>query len=310
MQIDSLPSLRGIEIDINSLEKFSVRNLKSLKMLTLAFKEEINESLMSTRIFEDVSYIEELNIHGTFSNLNLNILDNLNCLTLSGQINSKDFNLSLSNNLQELMIGLSNIGNEQITKLFDGQIFPNLKSLKISLKIYSNLITKLEKKMFEGFPMLKIFSISDNEELRIIDYDAFSSLTNLVDLQLIGNSIEKIDHRTFSALTKLETLDLNRNQIECIEENTFSNLKNLTKLNLGNNLLSTLKPKSFYGLRNLKQLNLYHNKLSDFDLRIMDNFEKIEIIDLYSNHIQKDNIEIVKHIIEKNHSRFNNPQLN
>jgi hypothetical protein len=156
--------------------------LKSLKKLDLSIKEEIDESVMSTKIFEDVSYINLLYLTGTFSNLNLDKLDNLERLHLCGKININDFNLNLSDNLHHLSIRLLNIGNEQITKLFDGHKFPYLETLEIVdnpfNKTESNKITKLERKMFEGFPSLKMLNISYNQELRTIDYDAFSSLSN------------------------------------------------------------------------------------------------------------------------------------
>ena len=282
MLIDSLHSLRCIRIDLYSLEQLSLRNLKSLKKLDLSIIEEINESEMSSRIFEDVSYINVLYLNGTFSNLNLDRLDNLERLHLCGKININDFNLNLSANLHHLSIRLLNIGNEQITKLFDGHKFPYLETLEIIdnpfNKTESNKITKLERKMFEGFPKLKLLNISYNQELRIIDYDAFSSLTNLVDLQLIGNSIEKIDNRTFLALSKLESLNLSDNIIESLEETMFSNLKNLIKLELNGNPLTQLNPQSFFGLGNLKELDLAYNKLNVFELFILDNIDKIEKI--------------------------------
>lgn len=242
----------------------------------------MDESI-STRVFEHLEHINLLRLIGSFSTVNLDRLVNLEKLVLGGVLQD-DFNFSLlkslSNNLKELSCYLK-INNDQMIKLFDGHIFPYLK-----LSIRSSEITKLEKKIFEGFPMLQTLKIANNEELLSIDNDAFESLNNLVDLQLKNNYIEKIDHRTFSAaLIQLQTLDLRSNKIECIEENIFSNLKNLTHLDLSYNLFSTLNPQSFYGLGNLEILDLSDNNLTDFDMGILDNLGKIELIFLYSNSI-------------------------
>ena len=125
--------------------------------------------------------------------------------------------------------------------------------------IESSRITKLEKKLFDGFPMLQSLNISYNEELRIIDYDAFSSLTNLVNLYLHDNCIERLDYRTFSKLVNLVTLNLSNNFIMSIQENTFSNLKNLIKLDLTRNQLITYSRK-FYGKDIVKKFNLLYKK--------------------------------------------------
>ena len=207
--------------------------------------------------------------------------------------------MSLSKNLQELSIRLLNISNDQITRLFEGHIFPYVVKLEINGEIYDHSyptkITRLEKKMFNGFPTLQTLSVNYNKFLRKIDSDAFSSLNRLVHLNLKRNFIEKLDERSFSALSQLETLDLSENEIECLQENLFSNLKNLSKLDLSaNRLSSTLNPKSFYGLRNLKELNLSCNKLAHFDMRILDNFEKIKRIYHLFTDIQSDKIEILE----------------
>ena len=245
------------------------------------------DEINSTRIFEQLSSIKLLRMKGCLSNFNLDSLVNLEKLSLSGEIND-DFNFglleNLSNHLQELSIDLK-IDDYQISKLLDGHNFPCF----LTLNLKSSKITKLEKKLFQGFPMLQTLNITYNEKFRSIEYDSFSCLTNLVHFHLNNNCIEKLDNRTFSTLIHLEILNLSNNKIESIGENTFSNLKNLTFLDLSNNLLSTLNPQLFFGLGNLETLDLSHNKLTDFDMRILDNLGKLKIIYLYSNSISNQN---------------------
>ena len=283
VELDGISSIKFLVFYVKSLDRFSARNLKSLKELYLKFDGLMNE-INSTRIFEQLSNINLLQLKGCFSNLNLDSLVNLEILSLSGEIND-DFNFglfeNLSNHLQELSIDLK-IDNYQISQLFNGHIFPYVKSLTI----HSSTITKLEKKLFQGFPILQALNFDYNKELLKIDNDAFSSLSNLIYLKLNSNCIKKLDQINFSPLINLEILSLKDNQIESLEENIFSNLKNLKELDLSYNRLSTLKPQSFCGLENLEKLNLSDNKLTDFDMRILVNIGKIERIQLEFTYIR------------------------
>ena len=257
IELDGLFSLESLHLSLHSLEQFSARNLTSLKCLRLDIKNPIDDRM--SLIFENLTSLKELVINGVFSNLNLDSLVNLDKLELYGSIN-QEFNYELLKNLcehlQKLSICCSNIDDEQISELFYGHKFPCL----LKLTIESSRITKLEKKLFDGFPMLQSLNISYNEELRIIDYDAFSSLTNLVNLYLHDNCIERLDYRTFSKLVNLVTLNLSNNFIMSIEEETFSNLKNLIKLDLTRNRLIISYSRTFYGKDILKKLNLLYKK--------------------------------------------------
>ena len=208
-----------------------------------------------SNIFENLSSIKELNIYGVLDNFNLDFLVNLKSLKLSEKI-TNDFNFglfnNLSNNLRELSISISNIDDEQMTKLFYNRNFPCLEYLEIKF----TKITKLEKWLFDGFPNLQNLFIAHNKELRQIDNDVFSSLTDLGHLRLNNNCIKTIKHSHFSKLINLHTLNLNANRIEFIEENCFSNLKNLISLSLMNHKLLELNPQLFNGLENLKELCL------------------------------------------------------
>lgn len=59
--------------------------------------------------------------------------------------------------------------------------------------------------MFKGIGTLPNLSISYNQELRIIDSEAFSSLTNLVDLKLRDNRIEKIERNFLSTYSSTDS---------------------------------------------------------------------------------------------------------
>ena len=263
-ELDGLSSLEILDVRLESIERISLRNLPSLKHL--------------------VWKSNKLNL-----NINLDDLINLEKVKISGRIdNGLYFNFGIfkkiCNHLQELSLSLSNISNEQITELFHGLNFPAL----VKLHIQKSEVTKLEKRMFKGFPMLQSLTINENSKLRRIESDAFSSLTNLIELNLDRNSIDSINQKHFSRLIKLNILNLYNNRIGYIKEKAFSNLKNLTKLSLGGNCLRELNPHSFIGLENLKSLDLSDNRLKKFDLSIIDYIGKIEKIALLHNSISNE----------------------
>jgi Leucine-rich repeat (LRR) protein len=99
-------------------------------------------------------------------------------------------------------------------------------------------ITKIEKKMFDELPMLEKLMINNNKDLRIIEEDAFSNLTQLVYLYLNKNRIESLGAWTFFELANLNHLDLSYNQLESIDENLFSGQQNLKTLYLRGNRLT------------------------------------------------------------------------
>ena len=280
--LDGLTSLKYLYLSLDSVERFSARNLPSLTHLNLSSKH-FNNSI-SMQIFENLSNIKELELNGVFSDINLDDLVNLEKLSISGEID-QDFNSGLfkniCNNLQELSINIRNLDDEIMSELFYGLNYPYLVKLDL---MYSK-ITKLDKELFDRFPMLESLNITYNNELREIDDDAFSSLTNLVYFDLRRNCIDSINHKQFSKLISLKSLNLSYNKILFIEEKSFSNLNNLANLDLSANSLLTLNPKSFIGLGNLKFLNLSSSVFRYFDLSIPDNFANFEKINLTRSRI-------------------------
>ena len=151
--------------------------------------------------------IEELYLYGNFSDINFDIFCNLKKLKLCGDI-LDGFNFDLFKNiciqLEELSIKFGNMDDESITKLLYGRNFPKISSLSIC----NSKITRLEKKLFDGFPMLQSLKVSNNTELKTIDKDAFSDLKNLKYLHLKNNKLSELDPELFSGLVNFEMLYL------------------------------------------------------------------------------------------------------
>ena len=286
MKIEGLCSLETLGLKFHSLDKVKLRNLLSLRDLSLDLEEPITSEVLLKLVNKSLPNIEVLNLSGKFSFFRLDgdSFSNLKRVTLFG-ILLDEFNLGLFNNLcnrlEDIIIGCANMDDEFLAKLFYGRNFPYLRSLCIS----GTTITKLEKKLFYRFATLQKLMISFNRELQIIDHDAFSNLTHLNSLYIRNNCIESIDSRLFSRLVNLESLNLSNNRLIVIKKSLFSNLHNLNILCLSDNYLGLLDPKSFVGLDNLKNLDVRGNRLRRFDLDILDNIPHIEEIDLSGNTI-------------------------
>ena len=287
INLDGLSSIYFLHLGLDSLEGLSIRNLSSLRHLELSFFNRFQiDSTIQSKVFNDLPNIEYLSLHADLlSNFNLDSLVSLKSLTLEGNLD-KDFNFDLLKNLchklKKLTIKIYNLDNKSLDKLFCGHHFSILDVFTIRLP---NDMTKLEKKLFNGFPMLQSLILNDSKHLREIDQDAFSNLGQFASFDLSNSNIESLGNHYFSSLIYLKYLNLSINRLKSIEANLFSNLTNLRGLDLSHNQLTTLDPKLFSSLKNLIWLSLDYNLLVQFDLCIMDYIKEIKKISALGNSI-------------------------
>lgn len=101
-----------------------------------------------------------------------------------------------------------------------------------------------------------------NNSLTTVPTVTFINLTNLEILELSENQISIIEHDAFVGLTKLLNLDLRLNALTNLTNDIFHNLTRLTLLYLSHNYLSLIVPQAFRGLGNLRQIWLGHNEMA------------------------------------------------
>lgn len=139
---------------------------------------------------------------------------------------------------------------------------PNLEYLTLG----NNLISDITYQSFEGQTQLKNLYLHNNKIQKLHTY-SFSSedrthLTGLQVLHLENNGISFIDGNTFKNLTSLRQLCLAYNRITKLTINVFSGLKHLHALDLRYNFIVDINPNTFIALDALIYLHLSHNNLT------------------------------------------------
>ena len=210
-----------------------------MRNLDIDVRSEINHD-SSTKLFEIFPNIESLNLHGKFSNINLDRFVNLKKLSIYGLL-SNDFNFDLfkniCNQLEYLKIRLNNLNDENISKLLIGHNFLNV----LDLEIFNSKIIRLDKKLFDGFPNLQSFYAKYNQALKTIDKDAFSNLNNLKLLGLnFNNQFSYLDPELFSYLKDLEKLDLRYNIFTQIDLKMFNYINKIKEIDVSNHRMDNI----------------------------------------------------------------------
>ena len=115
--------------------------------------------------------------------------------------------------------------------------------------------------------------------------ELFSSLPNLMRLNLNENNIDFIDVDAFSSLDQLTWLHLQKNEIADIKVGAFSNLGLLKRLLLDSNQLTRLRVGVFSGLHDLQTLSLSQNRLTWIDGRSFQLLPKLSYLIVSGNNI-------------------------
>ncbi|CAI6371452.1 unnamed protein product [Macrosiphum euphorbiae] len=110
-------------------------------------------------------------------------------------------------------------------------------------------------------PATKILDSGLNE-IRDIEPNSFTHLTELKELKLHYNKISNLKIGAFANLSKLQILYLFGNEIENIETGVFNNLTRTYKTGISNNKIRNIPPGIFGSLTSLSRLNINSNPLT------------------------------------------------
>lgn len=131
--------------------------------------------------------------------------------------------------------------------------------------------------------------------LTFVDDDVFSSLANLVKLDLSKNKIRTIGPSMFQRLGKLKTLVIAHNRVKEIDEDAFADLVDLESIDLQKNAIEFLHPKLFNSQTKLKKLDLGNNYLRViFSDTFSPNLSSLEYLRLCGNKIPQEAIKQTK----------------
>lgn len=131
------------------------------------------------------------------------------------------------------------------------------------LNFSGNNLQALTKEKFLRMDLINLQRIYLSRcKLASIDDRAFKGLTNLVELDLSGNSLVSIPTETFIDCPSLMKLTLNSNPIRTLRRAAFSYLSYLNTLEMGDCDISYIEVDALQGLDSLEWLRLDGNKLT------------------------------------------------
>lgn len=269
--------LNQVSINGDFFEKLST--VQHIKNFFLTKVKNISQALQDKKILKFLNKITSVSIKQAIDIQESEIISILTQIDLLG---TKEFTIELLN-LPILRLDLFNL--EKIS----------------TLNIYNCVINNLQIQLGEKINILNIYS----NNMSTIVIKSNLSISNLVEMKLIGNNLDSIylpmfsnlkkfyldqnnlktiDKNSFTLFKSLEILSLIFNKIEFIENGSFNNFEHLDHLFLTGNLLNESVRFNF---RSLQYLNLDNNKFTYFSSFLnLNNSKTIKYLHLSFNMIE------------------------
>lgn len=131
------------------------------------------------------------------------------------------------------------------------------------LEFSGNNLDRLLRERFQKMGLINLQKIfMPRCRIKHIEDQAFSGLTNLVELDLSDNILSQVPTPTFSYYRALMKLNLNGNPIKSLKTGAFEPLQYLNTLDLSMCDIESVEDGAFQGLINLEWLKLDNNKIS------------------------------------------------
>ena len=238
-------------------------NLKCQELIQNLKKNSHNEQILEIHL--DLNKINELNLKWHhLTSLKSNLFTDFTSL------------VSLDFSWNSLQVIKSNLFNDLST---------SLQFIDLSW----NKLTSIDLNAFKNLLKLETISLNNNE-IRSLS-GVLSGLSNLINLDLSNNLIERIDWNLFEGAPNLQSIDLHKNKLKVIDASLFKGLDKLIRIDLSSNKLTNLNSRLFNGLMSLTMIELKENHLS---LSTLFKLKYLQVFRLISSHSIHSKINIIK----------------
>jgi Leucine-rich repeat (LRR) protein len=155
----------------------------------------------------------------------------------------------------------------------------------VSLNLQSNQINSLHELSFGGLEKTLVELILIGNSLDTFPLPALKRLQTIESLKLQSNQISHIPDDGFTRFTSLKILDLHSNRIDRLDSRSFTTTPLLASLSIANNRLTAnlTDPSIFEHLLDLETLDMSHNKLKVVELN---HLNALRTLDLSYNQLE------------------------
>lgn len=200
--------------------------------------------------------------------LSHNEILNLNYRDLAGLLSLRDLDLSYNN----------------LTKLSE-MTFPPFPKLE-SLDLRFNAIQHIFAYTFDVMNATRVLKLGDADSE--IDFtqseNAFDSLHQLRDLQILNGSHPRFSERIFTGLHNLQTLKM-RGRFRELTFDSFGSIGNVTEITLSHCAVEQLSMDTFYSTELLQVIDLSHNQLAYLPPNLFDRQFQLRELYLHNNRL-------------------------
>ncbi|CAK1585527.1 unnamed protein product [Parnassius mnemosyne] len=274
----SLQKLNLEHNDIITIEEHAFEELRNLHSLTLSHNK---LSHIHTHLFTDLHVLHELFIdNNKIVHIDENAFDNMTTIEDLGL--NDNLMSSIPPSIHKLRSLRSlDIGNNNISYL-NKDNFRGLSEL-FGLRLVDNKVTYLNEDTFEYLPQLQVLNLASNK-IKYVTPGCFRKNINLKLLRMDGNDITTFDG-IFSTLNNLVWLNMSANKIVSFDFKSFPS--SLEWLDLHMNNIESFFNDDLYSNGNIKLLDLSYNNITQLTVTsIPKTVEKLYLNDNYIQHIQ------------------------
>ncbi|XP_073501452.1 toll-like receptor 3 [Phyllobates terribilis] len=290
--------LMSLDISKNGLSQIDNNSFIYLRSLEVLNLEENKISHLSSRAFNGLSNLTNLNLKKFFGSskdariddFSFKWLQNLQYLNM--EQNKKMY---FSEHAFTGLISLTNLSFSGCTfQTFTNTTFLSLSnSSLISLNMSKTDLTGIKSGAFHGLQYLEVLDLGINQIDQFFTGKEFEGLRSIKQIYLSYNKQLAVTSRSFCSIPTLEKLNLRKTGLtfKSPSNSPFKCLFNLTHLDLGNNNIANMEEDFFSGLYNLRILSLQHNNLDRLwkkanpggPVLFLKGLQKLQILDLLSN---------------------------
>lgn len=195
-----------------------------------------------------------------------------------------------------------------ISRVF--HIFLNLKTLR-----HVGSLTRIEKNDFVNAGRLRTLQVEEGSIIGL-DADVFS-LLNLQTLVITGSKLRFINFEAFTGLSNLTELNLATNYIDQLDPRVFEPLKELRTLSLQANSLTKLDAQIFSFNEKLESINIDNNQILEIGIGFIDHLSSLRVLRIAENqcanavfgfgHPQPFNKELIDYELQHCYNNVGNP---